>query len=168
MHGESCIAPVRDAGVEREPGAPLFRSSTDGWPLATGHDDAPHASAIEVRGEDEPLLIGALVVFDIGWIVGLMGISITNCSASCENLAFGGIPLVGGVIASLTTRGYSYPFGVSSVVIQSFALLVLFPIALANETTELAFPALDVGEATASLDLAAAGSDVGASLRVDY
>ena len=167
-HGESCIAPVRGEHVEPAPGPPPMRASTTRWPLAADHEDAPRASAREVRGEDEPLLVGALLVFDIGWIVGLMGISITECRASCGNLAFGGMPLVGGVLAALTTSGYSYPFGISSVVIQSFALVVLLPIALVNETTELAFPALDVGDAEASLELAAAGSDVGASLRIDF
>lgn len=194
-HGEACIAPATHAPMVYGPGLTPYTptlestaSSTDAWPFAEGSDIAPSRTATTGRGEDEVHIAGSFALFDVGWVAGWVGVMIDEANASCGGghgsfgsrhscdswpLAF--IPVVGGILATTVTfnewRSSGNPgiaHGIISVIFQILGLVAI-PISLANETTELTYPSIDLGAGvTASISPTAPGASEGASFLLSF
>ncbi len=165
--------------------APLFATSVEGWPEVAGDLDAPRARATEVHGEDEELIIAALVVFDVGWVMGWLGtmldeivLGCTNFSGgrvSCGGAAWSLVPFGGALGSAFTTRsgtfhssGFGIGFSIASVIVQSIGGIMAI-IAFANETTEVGHQSIHTDNSlSASLVPGAAGADAGLTLELTF
>lgn len=199
-HGETCVASALSAlpSAPSPPGArgrdayaePTFprAASTDGWPVAVGDAHAPGAWVFPGRGEDEGLISVAFAIFDVGWLLGWIGVladEAAGCSSdffgsgrtfSCGGWQIAGVPLVGGIVGGLVNfspgfrrSSFGIAFGIPSVILEGIGLFVLLPIAFANSTSEPAFMPIHLNDdVTASLELSAPGADAGLSLDVSF
>lgn len=180
-HGETCVAPAVSSTGYGGFGAgavPSRASSTAAWPSSTEDENAPTAWATQGRGEDEGLIIAAFVVFDVGWLLGLLGGFLDELRAGGSSWVIAGAPLVGGMVSAFVnltpsrdTWGFgvfSFSFGIPSIIFQGIGLIMM-PIAFANETTEAVFSPIDVAPGvTASIAPSAPGADLGLSLHVGF
>ncbi|MBN8612355.1 MAG: hypothetical protein J0L92_17300 [Deltaproteobacteria bacterium] len=163
----------------------LFATNVDGWPEVAGDLAAPHARATEVHGEDEELIIAALVVFDVGWVMGWLGTMLDEivlaCSSfsggrvSCGGAAWSLIPFGGALGSAFTTpsgtfhnSGFGIGFSIASVCVQAIGGIMAI-IAFANETTEVGHQSIHTDNSlSASLLPGAAGSDAGLTLELTF
>ncbi len=168
-----------------------FGASTEAWPSRAGHPDAPRVRPSMGTGEDEGLITAALVVFDVGWILGWLGTWIDEAQGggceefssgfgssrrvSCEGWGWSFVPIVGALASGLTTRsgtfhssGWGIAFGISSIIVQGIGGIMAI-IAFANETTEAVYQPLSGATGlSARLVPGAAGADAGLSLDVTF
>lgn len=207
-HGDACVAPVGStAAALASPGAtrapaegapdladavvpPVYRASQRArWPAREVLGVEELARPVRVRGEDEPLIIAAMAVFDAGWILGWLVVVADEASGggcvaffggprgSCSSWPFAFIPVGGGMTAGMTTFSgtrntflWGLGYGPPSVILQGLGLIAI-AIALANETTETGYQPLRAEPASAaavSLVPGAVGADVGLSLDVRF
>lgn len=199
-HGEACLAPAATAFPTRAPGEeldiagapvpPVYRASLRaGWPEREALGATELARPVRVRGEDETLIIAAMVVFDVGWIMGWMipvleELTGGGCRAfgggttgSCNSWPFAFIPVAGGITSGMTNFsgggrvnfGFGIGLGSPSVILQSVGIIAI-AIALANETTEMGYQPLEDEPRTAGARLVpgAPGADAGLSLDVVF
>lgn len=197
-HGEDCVpmatsglgSPLGPPGLPPGP-APELPSvvppgtTTAGWPLAIGSPTAPDARAVIGRGEDEGLIVFSLVLFDVGWVFGWLGLlldELDGCTAgfggrhiSCESYWWGLAPLFGAMTGTLAnhsggsrTNFIGLPFGITSICIQGIGIIAAI-IAFSNETTEPTFQRLDLSDSvTASILPGAAESEAGLTMALSF
>lgn len=159
-------------------------ATTLAWPSSSARQDAPRHVAVVTRGEDEGLITAALVVFDVGWLLGWLGTVLTEASGcrtftgfgevrvACDAWPWAFIPIAGGMsagIAGINRRsGLAFAFGIPSVILQGVGLIMTI-IAFSNETTEIAVQPLRLGRSlSASLTLGAESADAGLTLGLRY
>ncbi len=195
-HGEECVAPLGpparvpdiapvpayDAFVALPPlSGPTETADTSGWP-ATREASVVH-HAVRRHGEDGGLIALSVVIFDIGWVMGLvvgaLDAARDSCSSfssgrstNCNSWQYAFIPVGGGIFSGMTnfapssfrtSSGWGFGLGIPSVLLQTIGLISL-AIALANEVTDIGLPAIAVDGVTLSFVGAAQGADAGASL----
>lgn len=164
---------------------PMFATDVEGWPEAAGDLDAPRARATDVHGEDEELIIAALVVFDVGWVMGWLGtmldeivLACTNFSGgrvSCGGAAWSLVPFGGALGSAFSTpsgtfhsSGFGIGFSIASVIVQSIGGIMAI-IAFANETTEVGHQSIRTDNSlSASLLPGATGADAGLTLELTF
>jgi hypothetical protein len=162
-----------------------YGTSTTAWPAV--HEGTALHRAVFGRGEDEGLITFALTMFDIGWVlgwvVGFIEVAGNTCSSfsfgfgstNCQSWPLAFIPVAGGIASGMANfSGASrsswlggFAIGIPSVILQTVGLIAAI-IAFANETSELAFPEVRVGDAQLSLVPSAPSSDAGLSVRLDF
>jgi hypothetical protein len=207
-HGEACIAavgpappqysqfitapPIEDAPLGYTPPSELAQEAepprtTTGWPAR--HEGESLRRAVMRHGEDGGLVAAAMVVFDVGWMMGwLVGI-LDEATGACRSFSgFGGgsgtvscnawplafIPVGGGVAAGLfnfapSSTGFvqrsatwALALGVPSVLLQVGGLIMM-AVALANEVHDIGVVPLGDGGVRLSFVPAAQSTDVGLS-----
>lgn len=165
--------------------AAMFATDVEGWPEAAGDLDAPRARATQVHGEDEELIIAALVVFDVGWVMGWLGTMIDEiilgCTSfsggrvSCGGAAWSLVPFGGALGSAFNTpsgtfhsSGFGIGFSIASVIVQSIGGIMAI-IAFANETTEVGHQSIRTDNSlSASLLPGATGADAGLTLELTF
>lgn len=194
-------------GLPGVPGAaalpPAYSVDRSGWPAI---DSIPGISRLSrplvTRGEDERLIVVMMALFDAGWALGWLETVIDNalgCTAftgsgsvarACDTWPFAFIPVggahFGGLISlngSHREYGVNVGLGSPSVILQAIGAIGI-AIALANETTEVAYQPLrprgepgdeddlpdderppdEGGGADASLVFGAPGADLGIAI----
>lgn len=192
-HGEACIAPVESGTRARllapppslpEPPPALAAALAppiSAWPAT---HEGTLSRPVRRHGEDGGLVAAAMVVFDVGWMFGLLVGMLDEAGGSCRGFRGGGscnswpltlIPVGGGITAGLanfapsgrSTYLWGFALGIPSVMLQGIGLIML-AVALANEVHDLGFSPLEDGDVTLSLVPAAQGADVGASLLIAF
>jgi hypothetical protein len=170
-------------------GPASFASSTAGWPSVHEVSDVPERRVFVGRGEDEGLIVAALVVFDVGWVLGWLGTMLGEIGGSCTDFSgpFGSrrvscdawgwslVPIGGAITAGIvshhgsrTNFGVGIGFGVPATILQGIGAIMAI-VAFSNETTELVFQPVELGRGlSASLDLGAPGSDMGLSFGLTF
>lgn len=163
-----------------------YGTTTAGWPAV--HEGTALRRAVFGRGEDEGLITFALTMFDIGWVlgwvVGFIEVAGNTCntfspfgfgSMNCQSWPLAFIPVAGGIASGMANfSGGSrsswlggFAIGIPSVILQTVGVIAAI-IAFANETTELTFPEIHVGDAQLSFVPSAPSSDAGLSIRLDF
>ena len=191
-HGESCLGTVvpPPPSYEHFDAPPPMSSSdiaappptgrtTSGWPAR--HDGHALGRAVRRHGEDGGLVAMSMVVFDIGWVFGMLVGMLDEATGSCRTSFFSGsvtscnswplvfIPVGGGLTAGLTnfgsgtrnTSAWGLTFGIISVLMQCIGLIMM-AVSLANEVHDLGTVPLGDGVALSWVP-AAQSSDVGLS-----
>lgn len=197
-HGETCAAAIERSGASTR-GTGVTRAmyagdatpsaaSTEGWPSATSAIDPPGAWVVPVRGEDEGLISVAFAVFDVGYLMGWLGVLLDEAAGcattwmggatSCNSWPYAGIPLVGGIVGGMVNNsstggwrrsGFGVGFGSASVVLEGIGLFVMIPIAFANSTSERGYQPITLSEGvTAAVRASAPGAEAGLSLDVSF
>lgn len=208
-HGEACIAPVvpepPPAGSLIEPPryeslvipptieAPPPPMSLEGWPVA--HAGAVLHRPVPRHGEDGGLVAAAMVVFDLGWTMGLLVGMLDEAGPSCSTGAFFGsgphvscnswplafIPVGGGIASGMMSWPNTPPgsfgrrdtwiwgmaLGIPSVLFQGIGLIMM-AVALANEVHDIGLAPIVLDGVTVSLVPAAQASDVGVSIVAQF
>ncbi|MDQ3035476.1 MAG: hypothetical protein M3Y87_23930 [Myxococcota bacterium] len=206
-HGETCVAAAlgpssggapaaldQDAAAQVDlagaPVPPVYRASLRAhWPELEELGITELARPVPVRGEDEGLIVASLVVFDVGWALGLLIAFIDEaggggCAAfgggmrgSCNSWPFALLPIAGGITSGMTnfSGGFRQQFvwgialGTPSVILQTAGLIML-GIALGNETSEIGYQRLadEPRRAGVTLTPGAPGADVGLGVDVVF
>lgn len=165
-----------------------FTDSTHLWPTSGQTSEPPTHRAFVGRGEDEGLIIAALVVFDVGWVLGWLGTMLGEIGGSCEEFSpFGSrrvscdawgwsfVPIGGSIMAGLVSHHGSrrnwavgFGFGIPSVILQGIGAIMAI-VAFSNETTEIVLQPIRMGGGlSASLQLGAPDSDAGLSVGITF
>ncbi len=163
----------------------MFADSTDGWPSLRNVSDVPERRALIGRGEDEGLIIAALVVFDIGWVLGLAGTMLGEIGGSCTDFSvgfgrgvscntwpFAAIPVIGSMISGFTggnrRNAWGYAMGIPSIIFQGIGAIMAI-IAFSNETTEIVLQPIQLTPGlSATLLPSAPGTDAGLSFGLTF
>ncbi|MFO0680961.1 MAG: hypothetical protein U0234_02870 [Sandaracinus sp.] len=193
-HGAECAAPVAATPSVAasyatlalpDPSAapaPASYAGTAEWPVTHEADVLHHA--VRSRGEDGGLVTTALVIFDVGWSMGIVGAAIDEAFQpcgdwmrttrfSCGSGALALVPLGGGIAAvtmsfsggSRWSLNWGFAFGVQSVIVQGAGLIALV-IALANEVDDVG--TIPLGDVTLVPTAGPPGSDIGAGVGIAW
>jgi hypothetical protein len=157
-----------------------FADSTAAWPSIESTETQGLRRAFVARGEDEGLILAALVVADVGWVLGWLGTMLGeiggSCgSASCNAWPWAFVPIGGAMAAGLVshngfrdTLAVGLGFGIPSVILQGIGAIMAI-IAFSNETTEIVLQPISVAPGlSASLERGAPGADGGLSLGLTF
>lgn len=203
-HGEACVAPVVADDTAPAPASSAVRSRLAPPPVfpdATAAALAPPVSAwprahegalsrpVRRSGEDGGLVAAAMVVFDVGWVlgwlVGMLDEATTSCrtfvrgirtGATCATWPLTFVPVGGGLAAGLMnfgpgfrdTAAWGLVLGIPSVILEATGL-VMMAVALANEVHDFGFvPLDDTGQVSLRILPGAVGADGGASLALTF
>lgn len=136
------------------------------------HRDRPVWRVQARSTEDGGLVAASVVVIDVGWTLGWLGVLIAElggCSGrACDGWPWAFIPVGGAMAAGVASisrgNGAAFAFGIPSVILQGIGLIML-AISLGNEVTE---PLHQPIRPRISLSLGAPSSDLGASLGLSF
>ena len=191
-HGDECVAPIASAPAPSAWGPLPPPEATPAVPLEWPDRDEAGARSLShvvmAPSEDEGLLIGAFLLFDLAWWMGVVGGVLdeqaNQCDAgfftgrsrvptSCRSVGFAPIPIVGGLLApllnfgpGLRTNASFLALGIPSLILQ-IAGVVAIGVAFANGTIEPRYQPLG-SPATVALVPAASGADAGLSLDLRF
>jgi hypothetical protein len=181
---------VEPASIETPPSS----TRIDDWPVR--HDGMTLSHVVRHSGEDWGLVTASLVVFDVGWALGILAAVLDEASHPCASFSGGGfggfsrsvscnswplalIPVGGGIASGMANWASPGSGGFSSRNnwLAGFALgipsvilqgvgLISLAISLANEIHDLGFHPLALGDARIDFVPAAPASDLGLSIVV--
>ena len=178
-HGDDCVALASTPAPARAVATYASTSPTEEeseelaeWPTVLHHRDRPVWRVQARSTEDGGLVAASVVVIDVGWTMGWLGVLIAElggCSGrACDGWPWAFIPVGGAMAAGVASisrgNGAAYGFGIPSVILQGIGLIML-AISLGNEVTE---PLHQPIRPRISLSLGAPSSDLGASLGLSF
>ncbi|MBN8612354.1 MAG: hypothetical protein J0L92_17295 [Deltaproteobacteria bacterium] len=180
-HGDECVALATTPSQPRPIATYASSDATEeepdelaGWPTVRHDRDRPVWRVQARSTEDGGLVAASVVVIDVGWTMGWLGVLIAElggCSGrACDGWPWAFIPVGGAMAAGVASisrgNGAAYGFGIPSVILQGIGLIML-AISLANEVTEPIHERIDLAPHL-SLSLGAPESDAGASLGLAF
>lgn len=202
-HGEECVARLVPHAPSYEvfAAAPAYappqpRRTMVGWPAA--HEGTSLHRAVHGHGEDGGLVAMSVVIFDVGWVLGLLTAALDEANHSCAVSTFSGgffgrvsescnswpfafLPVGGGLTSGLATYPNTPPGTFASrdnaswgaalgspSVILQVAGLISLAISLANDVHTIGYPAIVIDGMTLSVVGAAPGADAGATVALGF